>query len=204
MDEGEGIENLLIAEKDYLLSGVHIGTQKKNADMKRFIYRVREDGLFVLDIRQTDQKIRSSGSLLAKFKPEEILAVGIRQYAKTPLEQIKKLLGIKVISSRFMPGTLTNPHSEGYLEPSIIIITDPAVDGQALKEAAENGIPIVALCDANNETKNIDLVIPTNNKGRKSLALVYWLLAREILKQRGEIKTYEEFKVSPEEFETEI
>ena len=204
MEEEKGIENLLIAEKDYLLSGVHIGTQKKNADMKRFIYKVREDGLFVLDIRQTDQKIRNAGNLLSKFKQEEILAVGIRQYAKTPLEQIGKLLGIKIISSRFMPGTLTNPHSEQHMEPSIIIITDPAVDEQALKEAADIGIPIIALCDANNETKYIDLVIPANNKGRKSIALVYWLLAREVLKQRGKIKTYEDFKIPPEDFETEI
>jgi len=204
MKEEEEKGELLVSERIYLLDGVHIGTQKKNADMKRFIYRVREDGLYVLDVKKTDQSIRFATSLLAKYKPENILLVGVRQYARVPIEKMSAILGAKSITGRFMPGTLTNPEAKQYLEPDLILITDPAVDEQALKEAVVVGIPIISLCDANNETKFIDLVVPTNNKGRKSLALVYWLLTREVLKQKGKIKNYDEFKPAVEDFETKI
>ena len=99
-----------------------------------------------------------------------------------------------------MPGTLTNPNYEKFIEPDVVLITDPLSDRQALKEAVKARIPVVAICDTFNETKNVDLVIPANNKGKKSLALIYWLLAREILKVRGEIKSDEEFKYSVEDF----
>jgi small subunit ribosomal protein S2 len=201
MEEGEG---LLIPERTYLLNGVHIGTQKKNADMKSFIYRVREDGLYVLDIKKTDQSIRSAAQLLARYNPEDISLVGVRQYAQNPIEKMANFLGAKSITGRFMPGTLTNPGAKQYIEPEIILLTDPAVDEQALKETVAIGIPIIALCDANNQTKFIDLIIPTNNKGRKSLALVYWLLTREVLKQKGKLKSEEEFKPTIEDFEAKI
>jgi small subunit ribosomal protein S2 len=83
-------------------------------------------------------------------------------------------------------------------------VTDPLADAQALHEAENIGIPVIGLCDTNNETKYLDLVIPTNNKGRRALALVYWLLTRAILKEQGKIKTYNDFKPTVEDFEAEI
>jgi small subunit ribosomal protein S2 len=112
--------------------------------------------------------------------------------------------GIQVLDGRFRPGTLTNPSSKGFLEPELLVLTDPLADAQALHEAENIGIPAVGLCDTNNETKFLDLVIPTNNKGRRALALVYWLLTREILKQQGKIKSYDDFKPSVEDFEADI
>jgi small subunit ribosomal protein S2 len=115
-----------------------------------------------------------------------------------------KTLGTKVFAGRFVPGTMTNPILPEYIEPEVLLVTDPAADQQAIAEAMNIGIPIVALCDANNETRNVDLVIPTNNKGRRALACVYWLLTREILKEKGIIKSYEEFKLTMDDFEASL
>ena len=129
-----------------------------------------------MDVKQTDARIRATAKFLARFKPENILVSSARQYGQKPAKMFAKTLGAKVFAGRFVPGTLTNPALPEFIEPEVLLVTDPAADQQAVAEAVNIGIPIVALCDANNETKNIDLVIPTNNKGRRALACVYWLL----------------------------
>ena len=195
---------LLISEDEYLTSGIHIGTQQKSSDMKGFIYKVRTDGLYVLDIKQTDSRIRDAASFLATFDPEEILVVAARQYGQKPARIFAETIGSKAFPGRFVPGTLTNPELPQFSEPRVILITDPAADQQALREAVNVGIPVVALSDANNETKYVDLVIPTNNKGRRALATVYWLLAREFLKARGLLKSDNEFQRTIEDFEATL
>ncbi len=196
--------DLLIDEDMYLTAGVHIGTQVKNKDMMRFIYKVRNDGLYILDIRKTDERIRLAAKFLSRFSPDEILVVAQRQYAQKPATKFAEITGAKVVAGRFIPGTLTNPQLPQYTEASVIFLNDPAADSQALREAVKSRIPIVALCDANNRTSYVDLVIPTNNKGRRALALIYWLLAREILKARGDIKSDEEYKYTIEDFEAPL
>ena len=176
---------LLVPEETYLTSGVHIGTQQKSASMRRFIFKVRYDGLHVLDIRESDRRIRLAAKFLAGFPPEKILAVSQRQYGQKPVRVFAKAIGAVSFAERFVPGCLTNPNLAEYFEPKVLVVTDPATDQQALSEAVSIGIPVVGLCDVNNETRNVDLVIPANNKGRVALATVYWLLAREILKHRG-------------------
>ncbi len=195
---------LLISEDEYLTSGIHIGTQQKSSDMKAFIYKVRTDGLYVLDIKQTDSRIRDAATFLATYDPEEILVVAARQYGQKPVKIFAETIGSKAFPGRFVPGTLTNPELPQFSEPRVILITDPAADQQALREAVNVGIPVVALSDANNETKYVDLVIPTNNKGRRALATVYWLLARELLKARGLLKNNNEFQRTIEDFEATL
>jgi len=165
---------------EYLAAGVHIGTQQKTQDMMRFVYRVRTDGLYVLDIQSTDERIRVASKLLSHYDPARILVVSSRQYGQHPARMFSRALSTRAMLGRFIPGSLTNPQIHGFFEPDVIIVTDPAGDAQVLKEASSIGVPVVALCDTNNLTSNVDLVIPTNNKGRKALSLVYWLLAREV------------------------
>jgi small subunit ribosomal protein S2 len=200
----ENKTELLVPEDVYLTSGVHIGTQQKSADMKEFIFKVRSDGLYVMDVKQTDARIRSVAKFLARFQPDRILVSSARQYGQKPAKVFAKTLGTKVFAGRFVPGTMTNPILPEYLEPDVLLVTDPAADQQAVAEAMNIGVPIVALCDANNETRNVDLVIPTNNKGRRALACVYWLLTREILKEKGLIKSYDEFKLTMDDFEASL
>lgn len=197
-------QTMMVSEETYMTSGVHIGTRQKTADIKEFIYKVRNDGLYIIDVKKTDERIKAAAKFLSKYDPAKILAVSVRQYGQKPVRKLGEITGISVLDGRFQPGTLTNPNAKTFLEPEIILLTDPLADIQALHEAKNIGIPVIALCDTNNETKYIDYVIPTNNKGRRALALIYWLLARAVLREQGKIKSDEEFLTTVEEFEAEI
>jgi len=205
--EGEVLETTtdeyetLIPIDEYLAAGIHIGTQQKTKSMMDYIYRVRTDGLYVLDVQATDWRIRMASKFLARYDPTKILVVSARQYGQRPATMFAKSIGGKSIVGRFVPNTLTNPNFQDYTEPDVVLVTDPNGDSQAVNEALYVGIPVVALCDTNNMTANVDLVIPTNNKGRKALTLIYWLLAREILKERGEENR---FRYSVSDFEMEF
>jgi small subunit ribosomal protein S2 len=196
--------DLLVTEDVYLTSGVHIGTQQKSADMKPFIFKVRSDGLYVLDVKQTDLRVRAVAKFLSRFPLDKIMIVSARQYGQKPAKVFAKAIGAQVIAGRFVPGSLTNPTLPQYVEPDVLFVTDPAADQQAVAEALNIGIPIVALCDANNETRNVDLVLPTNNKGRRALACVYWLLTREILKGRKLIARDADLKLTIDDFEASL
>ena len=182
--------DLLIPVEDYLSAGVHIGTQQKTKDMERFIHRVRDDGLYVLDVSQTDRRIRTAADFLANYSPEQILVTSSRQYGRFPAKKFADAVGARARTGRFIPGTLTNPDYDGYIEPDVVVVTDPIGDAQAVKEAITVGIPVIAMCDSNNQTSNVDLVVPTNNKGRRALSVVYWLLANETLDRRGTDQVY--------------
>ncbi len=181
------MEDQLTTLDNYLAAGIHIGTQQKNADMKLYIYKVRDDGLYVLDVKKTDNKIKEAAKFLSKFSPEKILVVSRRQYGQKPIEDFAELTGATAIAGRFIPGTLTNPNLRTFIEPEVLVVTDPRGDGQALKEASKIGIPVLALCDTDNAMAGVDIAIPTNNKGRKALTIVYWLLTRETLRERGQL-----------------
>ncbi len=198
------MDELLIPEDDYRTSGVHIGTQQKTADMKRFIFKVRTDGLYVIDIKKTDERIRNAARFLTRFDQSKILVAAARQYAKKPAKLFADTIGVKSIVGRFVPGTMTNPALPNYFEPDVLMLNDPAIDVQALREAVSVGIPVIGICDVNNETRNIDFVIPSNNKGRNALAVIYWLLTRETLKKKEVIKSNDEFKLKKEDFEAEL
>jgi len=197
-------EGMAIPEETYMTSGAHIGTRQKTADIKNFIYKVRNDGLYIIDVKKTDERIKIAAKFIVKYDPNNILIVSVRQYGQKPIKKLAENTGIQILDGRFRPGTLTNPNAKGFLEPELLIVTDPLADAQALHEAENIGIPVIGLCDTNNETKYLDLVIPTNNKGRRALALVYWLLTRAILKEQDKIKSYDDFKPTVEDFEAEI
>jgi len=197
-------KNILATEETYMTAGAHIGTRQKTSDMKEFIYKVRNDGLYIIEVNKTDERILAAAKFIASYDLKQVLAVSVRQYGERPIQKLSEHTGISVLPGRFRPGILTNPNAKGYVEPELLIATDPLADIQALREARNTGIPVVALCDTNNETKHIDLVIPTNNKGRRALALVYWLLSKAILKEKGKIENYDDFNIELEEFEAEL
>jgi len=151
----------LVTPDEYLAAGVHIGTQVKTGDMKRFIFKVRQDGLYILDIRQLDERIRIAAKFLSRFEPAKILLVAARQYAFKPIQMFSKVVGSDYVIGRFIPGTLTNPMLKEYREPDVVFVNDPTIDRQAVTEATIVGIPVVALCDTNNSAADIDLIIPT-------------------------------------------
>lgn len=193
------LKESLVPVEEYLAAGVHIGTQQKSKDMKKFIYRVRGDGLYILDIQETDSRIKTAAEFIAKYDAPKVLVVTSRQYGQYPAKKFATTIGGIYKVGRFIPGMLTNQNMPNYIEPDVVVVTDPIGDAQAIKEAVQSGIPVVALCDTNNMTKYIDLVIPTNNKGRKALSMVYYLLTREVMKARGLATS-----LTQEDFEIEL
>jgi len=199
------VEEELLLPRDTLLSaGIHIGTRMKTKDMEQFIYRVRPDGLFVLDVKKTDERIRIAAKFLARFEPARIAAAAARLYAYEPVKKFCEVTGATPIIGRFIPGLLSNPTYPNRIEPNVLIVSDPRADSQAVKEASSASIPVIALCSTDNEFSGVDLVISTNNKGRRALAVIYWLLARQILRERGELPPDRDLPLTIEDFEAKI
>ncbi|MEM3696780.1 MAG: 30S ribosomal protein S2 [Candidatus Bathyarchaeia archaeon] len=197
-------EELLLPRDTLLSAGIHIGTRMKTGDMEQFIYRVRPDGLFVLDVKKTDDRIRIAAKFLARFEPSKIAAAAARLYAQEPVSKFCEVTGATPVVGRFIPGLLSNPLYPNRIEPEVLIVSDPRADSQAVKEAASEGIPVIALCSTDNEFSGVDFVIPTNNKGRRALAVIYWLLARQILRERGELPPDKDLPLTIEDFEAKI
>ena len=177
----------LLAYEDYEANAVHIGTQTKSKDMQSFISKTETDGatIHLIDVTKTDERIGFAANFINNYEGRDILVVSARQYGQRPARMFAQAIGARQIVGRFIPGTLTNPNLRTYIEPRVIFVTDPQADSQALSEAVKSGLPVIGICDTNNHLRNVDFCIPANNKGRRSLALVYWLLSREVLKARG-------------------
>ena len=168
--------------------------------MEPFIYKIRPDGLAVLNVQEINKRIGLAAKFIARFQPEEMMVVGKRENSWKAINMFAKLTGVRSYAGRYSAGILTNPKLEIFTETKVIICADPWPDKDAVKDGVKTGAFIIALCDTNNESTNVDLVVPCNNKGKKSLGLFFWILAREYLKANGKIKSDEEMSFKPEEF----
>lgn len=196
-------EKLLVPTDTYLKSGIHIGTKFRTKYMENFIYKTRPDGLAVLNLQKIDERIKLAAHFLARYSPEDAIVACRRENGWKAAKAFGKATGVRVFAGRYQPGLLTNPALENYTETKIVVVADSWPDRNVVIDAVNMGIPVVALCDTNNQSNNIDLVVPCNNKGKKSLGLFFWILAREYLKVRGVIKSDEEFKEKLEDFTEE-
>jgi len=181
----------LVPSQTYLASGIHIGMKQKSQHMRRFVYKIRPDGLAVMNLQLIDERIRIAAAHLARAK--NVLVVGRKNISHTAIEKFGEATGAKVIKGRFMPGTLTNPREKAFFEADAVLIVDPLYDHQAMDEAATARVPMVAVCGTSNETNGIDFIIPANNKSAKSLGVLFWVLAREVLKARGQLQSDDAF-----------
>lgn len=202
--EVEVNENLLLPQEILLSAGVHIGTRIKTQDMEPFIYKVRPDGLFVLDVEQMNERIKMAARFLSRLDLSKVVVASSKRYGRNPVEKFCEILGCRSYIGRFTSGAFTNPEYADFFEPVTVIVTDSLADQQIVEEASQIRIPVVALCSTDNSLKNVDLVIPVNNKGRRSLAIVYWLLVREIMRERGTLPASGEFGATIEDFETTL
>jgi small subunit ribosomal protein S2 len=160
--------------------------------------------LFVLDVKKTDERIRTTAKFLSRYEPSKVAVAATRLYAHEPIKMFCKLTGATPLTGRFIPGQLSNPQYSSRIDPEVIVVTDPRADAQAVKEASKVGIPIVALCSTDNEFSGVDLVIPTNNKGRRALAVIFWLLARQVLRERGDLAPDRDPPATIEDFEAKV
>lgn len=194
------VEELLVQSDVYLKHGIHIGTKYKSKDMEPFIYKTRPDGLSVLNLESINKRIKTVAKFLANYEPEDIFVCGRRESAWRPIASFKEATGSKAIIGRYLPGILTNTSLKEFTEAKVVIVTDPWADKNAVEDSLKIGIPVIALCDTNNLMNKVDLIIPCNNKGNKSLALIFYLIAREYLKLKGKISSDEDFSYKIEDF----
>lgn len=197
------VEELLIPNDDYLKSGIHIGTKFHSKYMRNFIYKVRNDGLSVLNLQMIDERIKQAGNLLSNYAPEDIVIVCRRENGWKSVRMFSKVTGSKCFAGRYPPGILTNPQLKNFMEAKIMLLVDIGPDKNALKDAIVSGIPTIALCDTNNTANKLDLIIPCNNKGKKSLGIIFWLLAKLYLETRGMINKGQAFGYSYDDFTDE-
>ncbi|HLC90857.1 MAG TPA: 30S ribosomal protein S2 [Candidatus Nanoarchaeia archaeon] len=200
MSTNEEAENLLIDSNEYLKSGIHIGTKFKTKYMADFIYKTRPDGLSVLNLKKIDERIRLAINLLCKYNPQDILILSRRENGWKALKKLHQLTGIRVINGRYPPGILTNPNLTTFTEPKLIMVCDPWTDKNAVDDAGRVGVPVIALCDTNNQSNLLDLVVPCNNKGKKSVGIVFYLVAKEYMKAKGMLNAGEEMTAVLDDF----
>ncbi len=196
-------EKFLVPRDVYLKSGIHIGTKFRTKYMEPFIYKTRPDGLSVLNLQKIDERIRIAASFLAQFQEKDIVIVCRRENGWKPVDLFGKLTGVRTFAGRYPPGILTNPNLEEYTEAKIALVVDAWPDRNAVLDFVKVGIPVIALCDTNNQSNYLDFVIPANNKGKKSLGLFFFILTKEFLKQKGKLKEDEELKEKLEDFTEE-
>ncbi len=196
-------EKFLVPRDVYLKSGIHIGTKFRTAYMEQFIYKTRPDGLSVLNLQKIDERIKIAANFLAQYNPEDVLIICRRENGWKAVELFGKLTGVRTFAGRYPPGILTNPNLEQYTEAKIIMVVDAWPDRNAVMDAVKMGIPVIALCDTNNQTNFLDFVVPCNNKGKKSLGLLFYILTKEYLKAKGKLKEDEELPNKLEDFTEE-
>ena len=177
-------ETLLVPLEDFLKAGIHIGTKYKTKYMEPFIYKARPDGLLVLNVQEINKRLKLLANFLSQYKPEDIIVACRRENGWFAAEKFSKLTGIKVYTGRYPPGMLTNMNLDIFIESKLVFVVDPWIDKNAVRDAAKIGIPVVALCDTNNDSLNVDLCVPCNNKGKKSLGLIFFIMVREYLKSK--------------------
>ena len=190
--------------KKVISTGIRVGTNVKTKFMRQYITESSPEGLYMLDIDITLSRIKTAAKFISRKDIKRVIVCSGREYASTPIEKFCECTGAIMMLRRFMPGTLTNPSLPFYTEPHLLIVSDPQVDSQAVTEATNAGVPVIGISNTDNLTSKLDLVIPANNRGRKALATVYWLLAREILIQKGELTEDQDMKYEIDDFETKI
>lgn len=177
----------LVTVDQYLESGIQIGTKFKTKDMAEYIHKVNpKNGVAILDVQKIDDKLKSGAEFLAKYNPEDILVVCRRENGWKAAKKFAEVIGAKYYVGRYPAGVITNPQLKTFLEPKLMFVADPRGDKNAVKDAYLMKVPILALCDTNNTLRTVDVVIACNNKGAKSLGLIYWILATEYLKATGQ------------------
>jgi len=165
---------------------VHIGTKNLDVAMSRYIWKRRTDGIYLIDLQKTWEKLQLAARIIVAIEnPQDVCAISSRTFGQRAVLKFAKYTGAQALTGRYTPGTLTNQIQEKFMEPRLLIVTDPRTDHQPVKEASYVNIPTIAFCHTNAPLNYVDVAIPCNNQSRHAIGLMWWLLTREVLYLRN-------------------